>query len=83
MEEQVRLELFTVQQVRQWLKTGIGERGLSEKVIARTRAWAIVNNPYATDELNIISAIFVKPAAKNPVIRQCPEKLIPFQATNG
>lgn len=59
MEEQVRLELFTVQQVRQWLKTGIGERGLSEKVIARTRAWAIVNNPYATDELNIISAIFV------------------------
>lgn len=59
MEEHVRLELFTVQQVRDWLMTGKTERGLSEKLIARTRAWAIVNNPYATDDLNIISAIFV------------------------
>ena len=59
MEEKIRLELFTVRQVRQWLQTGVGERGLSEKLIARTRAWAIVNNPYATDDLNIISAIFV------------------------
>lgn len=59
MEEQVRLELFTVRQVRDWLEHGVTERGLSEKLIARTRAWAIVNNPYATDELNIISAIFV------------------------
>ena len=59
MEEQVRLELFTVRQVRDWLEHGVTERGLSEKLIARTRAWAIVNNPYATDDLNIISAIFV------------------------
>lgn len=59
MEENVRLELFTVQQVRDWLMTGMTERGLSERLIARTRAWAIVNNPYATDDLNIISAIFV------------------------
>lgn len=59
MEEQVRLELFTVHQVRDWLEHGVTERGLSEKLIARTRAWAIVNNPYATDDLNIISAIFV------------------------
>lgn len=59
MEENVRLELFNVQQVRDWLMTGKTERGLSEKLIARTRAWAIVNNPYATDDLNIISAIFV------------------------
>ena len=59
MEEQVRLELFTVRQVRDWLEHGVTERGLSEKLIARTRAWAIVNNPYATDDLNIVSAIFV------------------------
>lgn len=59
MEEQVRLELFTVRQVRDWLEHGVTERGLSEKVIACTRAWAIVNNPYATEDLNIISAIFV------------------------
>ena len=59
MEENVRLELFTVRQVRDWLEHGKTERGLSEKLIARTRAWAIINNPYATDDLNIISAIFV------------------------
>ena len=47
MEEQVRLELFTVRQVRDWLEHGVAERGLSEKLIARTRAWAIINNPYA------------------------------------
>lgn len=59
MEENIRLELFTVQQVRDWLKTGKGERGLSEEVISRTRAWSIIHNPYATDDLNIVSAIFV------------------------
>ena len=59
MEENIRLELFTVQQVRDWLKTGEGERGLSEEVISRTRAWSIIHNPYATDDLNIVSAIFV------------------------
>ncbi len=59
MEEDIRLELFTVQQVRDWLKTGVGERGLSEEVISRTRAWAIIHNPYAMDDLNIVSAIFV------------------------
>lgn len=59
MEENVRLELFTVKQVRDWLEHGVTERGLSEHLIARTRAWAIVNNPYASDDLNIISAIFV------------------------
>lgn len=59
MDENIRLELFTVQQVRDWLKTGVGERGLSEEVISRTRAWSIIHNPYATDDLNIVSAIFV------------------------
>ncbi|MBQ6791413.1 MAG: hypothetical protein IJQ20_03620 [Paludibacteraceae bacterium] len=59
MEENIRLELFTVQQVRDWLKTGLGERGLSEEVISRTRAWSIIHNPYVTDDLNIVSAIFV------------------------
>lgn len=58
-EEDIRLELFTVQQVRDWLKTGVGERGLSEEVISRTRAWSIIHNSYATDVLNIVSAIFV------------------------
>ena len=59
MEEQVRLELFTVRQVRQWLKTGKGERGLSDEVIPRTRAWAIINGPYAQEDDPVVVAIFV------------------------
>lgn len=59
MEEDIRLELFTVAEVRNWLVHNQSVRGLSEQLIAKTRAWAIVNNPYATDDLNIISTIFV------------------------
>lgn len=59
MDEVIRLELFSVQEVKKWLLTGDGTRGLSESVIAKQRAYAIVNNPYATDNLKIISALFV------------------------
>jgi hypothetical protein len=59
MEEIVRLELFSVVEVKQWLISGISLRGLSEKVIARQRAYAIINNPYVTYDLKIISALFV------------------------
>ena len=58
MDENRRLELFTVQQVRDWLKTGVGERGLSEEVISPTRAWAIIHNPYVKDKDAIVAAIF-------------------------
>lgn len=59
MEEIVRLELFSVAEVKQWLISGTSLRGLSEKVIAKQRAYAIVNNPYAADDLKIVSALFV------------------------
>ena len=59
MKEELRLELFTVADVRDWIVHNRSVRGLSEQLIAKTRAWAIVNNPYAEDELNIVSAIFV------------------------
>ena len=59
MEEIIRLELFSVQEVKHWLTTGNSERGLSDAVIAKQRAYAIVDNPYATDDLKIISALFV------------------------
>lgn len=58
MEE--RLEIFTVKQIRQWLKTGIAERGLSEDIISRTRALAIVNGPCALDDDPVVVTIFVK-----------------------
>lgn len=59
MEEDLRLELFTVAEVRDWLVHGNAVRGLSDEIISRTRAWAIVNSPYAKDETYIISAIFM------------------------
>lgn len=59
MEENVRLELFTVRQVRDWLEQGVAERGLSEEIIPRTRAWAIVHNPYVNDDDLVVVAIFV------------------------
>ena len=59
MEEIVRLELFSVAEVKQWLISGISLRGLSKEVIAKQRAFAIINNPYVTDDLKIISALFV------------------------
>lgn len=59
MEEELRLELFTVAEVRDWLVHGNVVRGLSDEIMSRTRAWAIVNSPYATDDTYIISAIFV------------------------
>ena len=59
MEEIIRLELFSVAEVKQWLISGISLRGLSKEVIAKQRAFAIINNPYVTDDLKIISALFV------------------------
>ena len=59
MEENVRLELFTVRQVRDWLERGTTARGLSEEIIPRTRAWAIVHNPYEYDDDLVAVAIFV------------------------
>lgn len=55
-----RLEIFTVHQVRLWLKTGVAERGLSEEIISRTRAYAIVNGPCALDDDPVVVTIFVK-----------------------
>ena len=59
MEEVVRLELFSVAEVKQWLISGISVRGLSEAIIAKPRAYAIIHNPYVTEDLKIISALFV------------------------
>jgi len=59
MEENIRLELFTIAEVHDWLVHNRSVRGLSEEVISRTRAWAIINSPYAKDDMYIISALFV------------------------
>lgn len=52
------LKIFTVKDLRDWLENNRPAEGLSERVIAPTRAWAIVHNPYVKDEDAIVAAIF-------------------------
>lgn len=52
------LKLYTVKDLREWLENNHPAEGLSERVIAPTRAWAIVHNPYVKDEDAIVAAIF-------------------------
>lgn len=52
------LKLYTVSHLREWLMNNHPADGLSEQVIAPTRAWAIVHNPYVKDEDAIVAAIF-------------------------
>lgn len=52
------LKLYTVKDLREWLTNNHPAEGLSERVIAPTRAWAIIHNPYVKDEDAIVAAIF-------------------------
>ena len=52
------LKLYTVADVREWLEHNHPAEGLSERVIAPTRAWAIIHNPYVKDEDAIVATIF-------------------------
>ena len=52
------LKIYTVKDLREWLENNHPAEGLSEQVIAPTRAWAIIHNPYVKDEDAIVAAIF-------------------------
>lgn len=52
------LKLYTVAHLREWLMNNHPTEGLSEQIIAPTRAWAIIHNPYIKDEDAIVAAIF-------------------------
>ncbi len=52
------LKLYTVADLREWLENNRPAEGLSERMIAPTRAWAIIHNPYVKDDDAIITAIF-------------------------
>lgn len=52
------LKIYTVKDLREWLRNNHPAEGLSERVIAPTRAWAIIHNPYIKDEDAIVAAIF-------------------------
>lgn len=52
------LKIYTVKDLRAWLENNKPAEGLSEQVIAPTRAWAIIHNPYVKEEDAIVAAIF-------------------------
>ena len=54
----VDIKLYTVAQLKYWLMHNKPTEGLSEQVIAPTRAWAISHNPYVRDDDAIVAAIF-------------------------
>ena len=53
------LKLYTVAQLRNWLVNNKPAEGLSERIIAPTRAWGIIHNPYVREDDAIVAAIFV------------------------
>lgn len=52
------LKIYTVKDLREWLEKNHPADGLSERVIAPTRAGAIVHNPYVKENDAIVAAIF-------------------------
>lgn len=54
----VDIKIYTIAQLKYWLMHNKPAEGLSEQVIAPTRAWAIIHNPYVKDEDAIVAAIF-------------------------
>lgn len=53
------LKLYTVAQLREWIEYNRAAEGLSERIIAPHRAYAIIHNPYVKDDDPVVAAIFV------------------------
>ena len=52
------LKIYTTAQLRDWLMHDCAAEGLSEHVIAPSRAWAIMHNPYVKDDDPVVAAIY-------------------------
>ena len=52
------LKIYTVNDLRVWLTNNHPAKGLSERVIAPARAWAVIHNPYVKEKDAIVAAIF-------------------------
>ena len=59
MKEHILLLTYTVADLKDWLIHNHPKEGLSSMVIAPTRAFAIINNPFVSGEMKVVSAIFV------------------------
>lgn len=52
------LRQYTVADLREWMMHNHVVEGLSEQIIAPSRAWAIIHNPYVKDDDSVSAAIF-------------------------
>lgn len=59
MAEHVEMRLYTAGQLKDWLLHGLAVEGLSEELIDKCRAYALVKNPFVTDDMSLVSALFV------------------------
>lgn len=53
------IKLYTVEQLRNWLEHNHAAEGLTERIIAPSRAWAIIHNPYVKEGDPVLAAISV------------------------
>ena len=54
-----KLCLFTIADLKDWIFDGRPKEGLSERIITPTRAFSFINNPYVTDDMPVVSALYV------------------------
>lgn len=78
MEEKVAIYTYSVADLKNWLLHNRPANRLSSEVIAPTRAFAIMNNPFVTDETRVVCALFVNDklaayTAAFPEVLQKPE----------
>ena len=59
MNEKIDLKLYSVADLKDYFLHNKPVELLSDAVISRTRAWSIINNPYSTEDLYVVSALFV------------------------
>lgn len=56
MEE---LKLYSVGDLKAWIERGETHTGLSERIITKTRAHSIIHNPFVTDDMPVLSCLYV------------------------
>jgi len=59
MAEQIELKLFTISDLKQYFIHNQAVDLLSDEVITYPRAIATIHNPYVTDDMAVVSALFV------------------------
>lgn len=57
--ENIELKLYTIAELRDWLIHNRPAAGLSEALISKQRAYAMIMNPHANDDMPVISALFI------------------------